>query len=236
MRTRRGLRLSQHGVVISELRTSPGPTHSVFDVLAALVAVLQPPSRVGLLGFAGGGMMAPLHGLNVKTLIEAVDLDAESYQLFRKHCPEWAAQVNWQHGDAVEWLRRQHTRFDMLIEDLSVPSDGDVFKPEVSWTVLPELIRRRLQPRGVAIFNLMPPAEGAWRTKLLSLARLFSASRLVSFDEYENAILIAGQQLPSTRNLGHRLRSSLGQLRSRQAERIHIKKIALPDASGRAVT
>ena len=56
--TRHGLRLSQHGVVISEMRTAAGPTHSVFDVLAALVPLLAPRGRVGVLGFAGGGMMA----------------------------------------------------------------------------------------------------------------------------------------------------------------------------------
>ena len=54
--TKHGLRLSQHGVVISEMRATPGPTHSVFDVLAALVAVLMPAGRIGVLGFAGGGM------------------------------------------------------------------------------------------------------------------------------------------------------------------------------------
>jgi hypothetical protein len=50
--TKHGLRLSQHGVVISELRTTPGPTHSVVDVLAALIAVLAPAGRIGVLGFA----------------------------------------------------------------------------------------------------------------------------------------------------------------------------------------
>ena len=35
-KTEHGLRMSQHGVVITELRTSPGPTHSVADVLAAV--------------------------------------------------------------------------------------------------------------------------------------------------------------------------------------------------------
>ena len=48
--TRHGLRLSQHGVVISEMRTAAGPTHSVFDVLAALVPLLAPRGRVGVLG------------------------------------------------------------------------------------------------------------------------------------------------------------------------------------------
>jgi len=77
--TKHGLRLSQHGVVISELRTSPGPTHSVFDVLAATIAVLAPKNRIGVLGFAGGGMMSPLRGLGVEAAIDSVDLDRAGY-------------------------------------------------------------------------------------------------------------------------------------------------------------
>src|SRR6187402_1025733 len=102
--TKHGLRLSQHGVVISELRTSPGPTHSVFDVLAALIAILAPVGRIGVLGFAGGGMMAPLRGLGVESTIDSVDLDRAGYDLFRRHCPAWAEQVNWREADAVAWL------------------------------------------------------------------------------------------------------------------------------------
>ena len=37
-------------------------------------------------------------------------------------------------------------RFALLLEDLSVPHDDDVFKPAISWEVLPELIRARLRP------------------------------------------------------------------------------------------
>ncbi len=73
--TKIGLRLSQHGVVLSEMRTSPGPTHSVFDVLAAALAVLAPNQRIGVLGFAGGGMLAPLRGLGVTGPVEAVALE-----------------------------------------------------------------------------------------------------------------------------------------------------------------
>lgn len=83
-RTRNGLRLSQHGVVISELRTSPGPTHSVFDVLASIISVFAPQNRIGVLGFAGGGMMAPLRALGVRAVIDSVDLDRTGYDLFKK--------------------------------------------------------------------------------------------------------------------------------------------------------
>ena len=180
--TRIGLRLSQHGVVISELRTSPGPTHSVFDVLAALIAVLQPGGRVGVLGFAGGGMMAPLRGLGVETRIDSVDLDPAGYNLFRRHCPEWVGHVRWQQSDALAWLKRQAPDFGLLMDDLSISHQGDVVKPLICWSTLPELMQRRLLPGGVAIFNLMLPRGGRWNPDLKRLADRFKTARVVLFD------------------------------------------------------
>jgi len=223
--TKLGLRLSQHGVVISELRTSPGPTHSVFDVLAALMMLLRPAGRLGVLGFAGGGMFAPLQALGMKTTFSTVDLDRESYELFCRHCPAWVSQVRWQQADARQWLRRQKTGFDFLLEDLSVPQAGDVVKPEISWRVLPALIRRRLKRNGVAVFNLVsPPAEG-WRYGLEQITREFRTAQMVYLDDFENRIVIAGAELPTPGNLSRGLRRLLRQLRSRQAERVRVRRI-----------
>ena len=223
--TKHGLRLSQHGVVISELRTAPGPTDSVFDVLAALIATLAPAGRVGVLGFAGGGMMAPLRGLSVEAVMDSVDLDRAGYDLFRQHCPAWVGHVNWQQADAVEWLRGQRTKFDLLMDDLSMPRDGDVFKPDISWTVLPALIRARLRPRGFAVFNLMLSPGDKWSEALPKITRHFAAARLVHLDEFENRLLIAGKQLPTARALGISLRRELHRLRSRQATRIQVRGV-----------
>jgi len=222
-RTRHGLRLSQHGVVISELRTTAGPTHSVFDVLAAAVGVLRPAGRVGMLGFAGGGMMAPLAALGRAEIIEAVDLDRAAYELFQTHCPQWISRVRWHHADAVAWLRQQPRKFDLLLEDLSIPHAGDVIKPEVSWHPLPALIRQRLRPDGIAMFNLLPPLDRAFAAALQPLADQFEAVRIIHLDDFENRILIAGRALPSARELGDQLRRALRQLRSRQAERIQVR-------------
>ena len=221
--TKHGLRLSQHGVVLSELRTTPGPTDSVFDVLAAALAVLAPDARTGVLGFAAGGMMAPLRALGVKSVIHSVDLERAGHDLFCRHCPEWAAQVNWQQADAVDWLRGQTAKFDLLVEDLSVPREGDVFKPDVSWEVLPELIRARLRPGGCAVFNLMLSPGDSWNSALPKVTRHFAEARLVHLDEFENRLLIAGARVPTARALGIALRRELRRLRSRQAGRMQVR-------------
>jgi hypothetical protein len=222
-RTKHGLRLSQHGAVISEMRTAPGPTHSVFDVLAALLVLLRPGGRIGVLGFAGGGMVAPLQGLGMTTPFAAVDLDRASYELFCRYCPEWRQAVVWQQGEASQWLRRQKAAFDLLLDDLSVPQDGDVVKPGVCWRELPGLMRRRLKPNGVAIFNLMSPPGNSWRHGVAAVAREFRVARIVHLDEFENRILIAGDALPSARVLGRQLRTVLRRLRSRQAARVQVR-------------
>ncbi len=231
-RTKHGLRLSQHGVVISELRTRAGPTHSVFDILAALIRELTPQEgnfpnpRIGVLGFAGGGMMAPLRALGVATPRHCVDLDLDSYRLFQTHCPEWSSQILWNHQDAQSWLQRQRRRFDLLIEDLSVPQDGDVTKPSISWNSLPGCIRAKLHPDGVAIFNLLSPPTRNWKPALDSTAAHFGEARIIHLHDFENRILVAGNRLPSARALGDGVRRRLRFMRSRQATRLHVRQLA----------
>ena len=195
------------------------------DVLAALIAVLAPAGRIGVLGFAGGGMMAPLHALRVETVINSVDLDKVGYGLFRKHCPEWIDRVNWQQGDAVAWLRQQPAGFGLLMDDLSVPSGGDVVKPSISWEVLPGLIGERLRPGGFAVFNLLPRPKGKWDPDLEKIVGLFSTARMINLDEFENRILVTGDELPSSREIGRRLRITLKTLRSRQTRRFQVRTI-----------
>ncbi len=224
--TRNGLRLSQHGVVISELRTSEGPTHSVFDVLAALIAVLKPTGIVGVLGFAGGGIMAPLRGLGVKSVLHSVDLDPQGHALFRKHCPQWSKGVRWTQADAMVWLNEQPQKFDLLMDDLSVSDGEDVVKPDISWTALPTLMRRHLKPGGIAVFNLLSPPGGAWNRALPPLIAPFAQAQVITLDEFENRILVAGNTVPTGRELGSSVRRVLRQLRSRQAGRLHIRQVA----------
>jgi hypothetical protein len=108
------------------------------------------------------------------------------------------------------------------MDDLSISRDGDVIKPSVTWDLLPGLMRRRLRPGGVAVFNLMLPPDGIWKRDLTRIAGAFGAARIIDLDEFENRILIAGADLPSARALGKSFREALRQLRSRQAGRIHL--------------
>jgi hypothetical protein len=217
-----GVRLVQHGVVLSEIRRRPGPTHSVFDVLAALAHVLAPGRVIGLLGFAGGSLLAPLRLLSRATSVHAVDLDDSGYNLFKRHCSGWAGDLIWQQVDAVRWLRPQQRRFAVLIDDLSVLADRRVIKPEISTTLLPGLMRSKLTRDGVAISNLLRPVGEGWGACLSRFTRVYQAVHVVHLEDFENRIVLGGARLPPAVRLSHALRGSLERLSSRQYNRVHV--------------
>jgi len=228
-KTKNGLRFSQHGVVISELRLTPSPTHSVFDILAASIAVLHPNGPIGVLGFAGGGMIAPLQALRVTSPIHTCDLDRESYRLFRQHAPAWKSQVRWNHTEAVRWLQhRPNRQFALLMDDLSVSEGSDIVKPAVSWHVLPSLMRKKLKPDGFAVFNLMPPSSHPWMRDIERVAAHFDVALLIVLDDFLNRVLIAGRSLPSAREMSRRMRMALDAIGSRQAGKMSIRTLRTP--------
>ena len=216
-----GIQLMQGAVVLSELRFLPGPTHSVFDVLAALLHRLGPPGRMGVLGFAAGGMVAPLRALGCTRRMEAVDLDATGHDLFCRWCPEWAREVDWYLDDAARWLEHGPGRrggFAVLLEDLSEPRDGDVHKPGVCREHLPRLIRRRLARGGIAVFNLVPDADGSWPA-VAEVRRLFPAVAEVRYSGYLNRTWVAADSLPGPAMLGRWLQQDLRRMGSGLAGR-----------------
>ena len=104
MRTRRGFRVVEGGDVLSELLAKPGATHSTFDVLAASIAVLAPGSPLLMLGFAAGGVVAPLRALGYRLPIEAVDISRRDLALFRSVSRGGAGKVCFTRADAAERL------------------------------------------------------------------------------------------------------------------------------------
>jgi len=223
VRTRAGLRMVQHGTVLSEIRKSPGPTHSVADVIASAVHVLVPESTVALLGFAGGGVLAPLRAMGASHRICAVDLDDSGYYVFHKLCSSWAGQVTFEKAEACEWLTNRSRQYRAIVEDLSVPLQKDVVKPDETWSELPGSIYRRLDQDGVGIFNLLRPTKFSWHSGFQRLIPEGFDARLVHFSEFENRLLIACRTLPTARQLSRHLGVSLRSINSRLAGRISVR-------------
>jgi spermidine synthase len=227
-RTARGARLIEGDAVLSEVLAAPGPTHSVFDLLAAIVAALAPGPGVALLGFAGGGIVAPLRAMGWDGALDAVDLDPRGERLFRELCGSWCGAVRFTRREASDWLRRGRRRFDLVIDDLSVPHRGEITKPDLSVETLPSLIRRRLAPGGVAAVNALPVPAMAWNEMLWRLAAPHRRARVVLFREFENRVLLAGPDLPPPRPLGQLLRGRLRAIESEIATAIAVRELAAP--------
>ena len=221
VRTRRGIRLVQQGLVLSEIRTTPGPTDSLFDVLAATIAALAPGPDVALLGFAGGGLVAPLRAMGFGHPLEAVDLSLVGEALFREHSGPWVGQVAVHEAEASRWLRAWRRSFDLILEDLSVETPGDVTKPNVSLAVLPRLMKQKVQPKGVVVTNVLPVPGIRWRDLLHGLAKPWRVRgarvQVIHLADYENRVLLAGR-LPTARATSATLKRHLRALGSDQAD------------------
>ncbi len=209
VRTRRGARLVQDDAVLSEILARPGPSHGVFDVLAAAIAAFASGPRCLILGFAGGGVIAPLRAMGYLHPIDAVDRSPSGQEVFLELSSEWAGEVRLHRAEAAAWLRRHRRRWDVILEDLSVPSPDGVVKPAISHDPLPGLIRRRLAPGGVAITNLLPRPGFSWAQLAGPVARAHAHALLVILRDYENRILLAGQGLLSAWHASRRLRGAL---------------------------
>jgi len=222
IRTRAGARLVEAGTVVSEILREPGPSHTLFDVLAAAVAALSPGPRVLLLGFAGGGTVPPLRAMGFEGAIEAVDLSTEGAKLFREVAGGRAGEVRIHRAEASAWLRADRRLWDLIVEDLFLDGPRGMAKPEVSRTSLPRLLARRLATSGVAVVNLLPERGRTWRDLTGPLAEPHLVRRVVTLADYENKLLLAGSALPGAREISSRLRAALRAIGSKQAERISV--------------
>lgn len=220
-----GLQLVQHDTVLSEVRFRPGPTHSVFDLLAALAVVLPGVRRLALLGFAGGGVIAPIRALDSAATVEAVDLDPAGHACFQRHCRDWAGDVRWKQADATTWLESVRESFDLIIDDLSVEQGGAVHKPPVSWGGLPSLMARKVKPGGFVVSNQLRPTDGTWVDGVRRYAGNFRETVALHLDAFDNRILVGGDQLPSIRRLSADMNRTMERLGSRQAGRFHLRTI-----------
>jgi hypothetical protein len=225
VRTARGARIVEGDVILSEILAAPGPTHSLFDVLAACVAALAPGPRCALLGFAGGGIVAPLRAMGFPHPLLAVDLSRDGERVFRRLSGGWAGSVRLAQDDAVAWLRRQRRAFDLIVEDLSVPSPAGTVKPYASFDSLPALVRSRLRRHGVAVTNLLPLAGTSWDALLARVALPHRRAVVLTLDEYENRFVLAGHALPTAAEVSLRIRRALRGMGSYQAARIRLRTL-----------
>jgi len=223
--TRRGARMEEDGLILSEILDRPGPTDTLFDVLAAAVAALAPGPDLAMLGFAGGGVVAPMRAMGFGHPIRAVDLSLEGEQVFRSLSVPWCGHVEVYEGEASAWLRRNRTRYDVILEDLSAHTSEGITKPGVSLDVLPALMKTRLRKGGMVVTNVLPVPHQPWTTLLPQLAAPYAEARVITLDDWENRILLLGDELPAAREAGDAMRRSLDAIGSREAHAFSVRSM-----------
>jgi hypothetical protein len=224
VRTRRGARLLHDGHVVSEMVAAPGPTHSLFDILAAATVVHAPGPRLLVLGFGAGGLIAPLRALGRLAPIDAVDIDRQAADVYRRIVGDRLGDVRIHIADAVAFLEGTRALYDAVVLDLSLPVPGDLVMPECCFGELPALIARRIARRGIMIMNVFSPGAGGWARHLRRILTNRQEALVVTPGDFDHRIVITGATSTARENT-ILLNGALARISSRQRGRLSTRPI-----------
>ena len=191
--------------------------------MAATLHALAPPGRLAVLGFAAGGVLAPLRALGYDADVDGVDISDAGFVVFKRLDGAWTGRVDLHTADAADWLEGGDVPLAACLEDLSEIDAAEIRKPWASFSTLPDRIRRRLGPGGIALFNVLPSFDASWKGLLGNLSLPFAQAQVIVLDDYENRLLLAGEELPPARRTASRVRRELVRLGSTQAKRFRVR-------------
>lgn len=166
-------RLYTDGVFHSSYNPTQPLTGGVWDLLM-MPAFLYPPGaiqRVLLLGVGGGTVIRQLREFVRPREIVAVDLCAEHLYVARRFFGVVGPDVRLVEADARDWVRRDRTRYDLVIDDLFGGIGGEpqrAIAADVEWC---ERLAARTARDGALAINCLSPSELA-QTGLLTDADL----------------------------------------------------------------
>jgi spermidine synthase len=169
-------------------------TGVVWWALAAPIVLLPPGRRrVLLLGLAGGSVARAVRALEPQAEIVGVEHDAEVVRMARQHLGLDRLNVELAMGDALDFLRRDRRRFDLIVEDLFVGASRSVRKPDWLLERGYPLFGSRLRGGGIVVSNTIHEMPGIVR------AMRPLGGPVVSLDVrgHWNRIVVCGHGLPA---------------------------------------
>lgn len=224
----------------SEFRVA-GATHAYFhkhrfltglawDLIAASALLRNdgPPKSILMLGLAGGTAFRILRHLLPTCHLTAIDIDVEIIQLARDHMQLDELNIEIHPVDAYAWLAANERKFDVVIDDIYLAGETDVFRPQ-AWD--PELLvhlRRAIAPGGLLAVNLV---TGPGHRKMQSMTRKilcdsFPQVRSLTTAAGMNELLVAGEVV-STKRLLKSYSSAFTDWRDRMYwTRIEVRRIS----------
>jgi len=198
-RVRGGLELRIDGTQASVHRAGGALTGVVWWALASPILLLprRRPRRVLLLGLAAGSVGRAVRALDPAAEIVGVELDREVVRLARRHFGLDGLGIELVVGDALEFLRTDRRRFDLIVEDLFVGPSRSVRKPEWLLGEGYPLIRRRLRLGGYVVSNTIHETPGVVRAMRSFGGRIVT----LGVRGHWNRVTVAGRDLPPPRAL-----------------------------------
>jgi len=206
----------------ASLHREDGPaTGCVWDAIAAPALLLtgRRRPRVLVLGLGGGSAARIVRAILPDASIVGVELDRDVVRAAREHFGLDALDLELHVADALEFLRGERRRYDLILEDVFVGRGDAVHKPD--WIPHPghDLARERLRAGGVLVSNTID--ERAIVEAVL--VRSFAHVLRIEVEDYDNRILVASDAALDARGLRARvaassvLRETLPLLRFRSA-------------------
>ncbi len=171
----------------------------------ALLRPAGPPRSILMLGLAGGTAMRVLRRLLPDCRLVAVDIDSEIVALaeLNMRLDELGIEIHF--ADAYRWIARCRERFDVVIDDVYLAGNDDVFRPGASDAGQMESLKRLLTPGGIVLANLVTGA-GHRRMQIRTRAAFreaFSAVRSVTTPASMNETLAGGGAILPPGALAH---------------------------------
>jgi len=185
-----GLALKVEGTFASFYQPGRSVTGSVWDAIAAPLLALPEKRRreILILGVAGGSAARIVRAIAPQAHIVGVELFQDVVDAAREHFELDALELDLVIGDALDFLRSDSRRFDLILEDVFVGVGRGVHKP--GWLPLPahSLARQRLVPGGLLVSNTLDEAADV----TASMRELFPGVLRIEVAEYENVIVVGG--------------------------------------------
>lgn len=174
-------------------------TGLAWDLIAA-GALLHPsgkPASILMLGVAGGTALRTLCHLLPEAALTGIDLDGELIELARRETALCETGAEIIIADAYAWMKSNDRKFDVIIDDLYLAGDDDVFRAEQCDGDWLSLTKRSLAPGGILAINLVTGSghrvkQSETRKRICGR---FPSVRSLRTEESMNEILIAGEHV-----------------------------------------
>lgn len=180
-------------------------TGLAWDLIAA-GALLRPkgePRSILMLGVAGGTALRTLRHLLPETSLTGIDLDSELIARARAEMNLSETVTEIIIADAYRWLHENNRTFDVIIDDLYLAGDEDVFRSEGCNGDWLSKTARALSPGGILVLNLViGPGHRAKQSEVRkNLRARFPVVRSLRTEETMNEVLVAGNEVATASRL-----------------------------------